>query len=68
MYILRFVRFDSIKTNLDILKNEYNNNKNLISNKSNFFVFPEKLFKEINDIVKQLIVYLLAKRKLKTKK
>ena len=65
MYILRFVRFDSIKTNLDILKNEYNNNKNLISNKSNFFVFPEKLFKEINDIINTINYLLISKEEIK---
>ena len=56
MEILRLTGFDNIKNNLAILKNEYltYEKENLIRNRSNFFVFPEKLFKEINEVIEKI--------------
>ena len=49
--ILSIVGFDKVKNNIDILKKEYSLHKNLIRNQSNFFIFPDAIFKEINDTV-----------------
>ena len=49
MEFLRALKFDKIIRNLNILRTQYENYRNLADPRRNFFVFPQNLFNTIKD-------------------